>query len=49
LDKKKEAAEQLDMYKGLVPDEFPQKGFLEDCIRTAKTGSQDQLVKEFSS
>ncbi|KAJ3701366.1 hypothetical protein LUZ61_005071 [Rhynchospora tenuis] len=49
LDKKKEADEQLQIYKSLVPDEFPQKGFLEDCILTAKTDSRDRLGKEFLS
>ncbi|XP_078164957.1 tetratricopeptide repeat (TPR)-like superfamily protein [Carex rostrata] len=47
LDKKKEADEQLQIYKSLVPDEFPQRGFLEDCIRTAKTDSHDRLHKDF--
>ncbi|XP_072999629.1 protein SLOW GREEN 1, chloroplastic [Typha latifolia] len=49
LDKKKEADEQFEIYRGLVPDEFPQRGFIDDVIFSAKTESQEQLEKEFES
>ncbi|KAI3784304.1 hypothetical protein L1987_43402 [Smallanthus sonchifolius] len=37
LDKKKEAEEQFLTYQNLLPDEFPQRGFLEDVVLAAKT------------
>ncbi|KAL8251682.1 hypothetical protein R6Q59_035375 [Mikania micrantha] len=37
LDKKEEAEEQFLTYQSLVPDEFPQRGFLEDVVLAAKT------------
>ncbi|KAI4317180.1 hypothetical protein L6164_025073 [Bauhinia variegata] len=35
-DKKEEAAEQFETYRSLVPEEFPQKSFLDDVVLTAK-------------
>ncbi|KAI3725667.1 hypothetical protein L1987_65459 [Smallanthus sonchifolius] len=37
LDKKEEAEEQFLTYRSLLPDEFPQRGFLEDVVLAAKT------------
>lgn len=48
-DKKKEADEQFEIYRNLVPEEFPQRGFLEDVVMAAKTESREQLEKEFKS
>ncbi|KAJ9170283.1 hypothetical protein P3X46_018403 [Hevea brasiliensis] len=47
LDRKKEAAEQFETYHSLVPDEFPQRGFLDDVVLAAKTESQERFQKEF--
>ena len=44
-DKKKEAAENFEIYQSLVPKEFPQRGFLDDVMLAAK--SQEQFQKEF--
>lgn len=49
LDKKKEADEQFQIYRSLVPEEFPQRGFLDDVVLAAKTGSQQQFEKEFKA
>ncbi|KAJ3694133.1 hypothetical protein LUZ60_009613 [Juncus effusus] len=51
MDRKKEADEQFEIYDSLVPDEFPQRGFLEDCILAAKSESQfgKDFVSEFSN
>ncbi|KDP35273.1 hypothetical protein JCGZ_09432 [Jatropha curcas] len=49
LDRKKEAAEQFEMYRSLVPEEFPQRGFLDDVVLAAKTESQEQFQKEFEA
>ncbi|KAL5555842.1 hypothetical protein UlMin_038078 [Ulmus minor] len=49
LDKKKEAAEQFETFRALVPEEFPQRGFLDDVVLAAKTKSQEQLQKEFGA
>ncbi|GMY11229.1 protein slow green 1, chloroplastic [Fagus crenata] len=46
-DKKKEAAENFETYRALVPKEFPQRGFLDDVVLAAKTQSQEQFQKEF--
>ncbi|XP_074264280.1 protein SLOW GREEN 1, chloroplastic-like [Silene latifolia] len=48
-DKKKEADEQFEIYRNLVPEEFPQRGFLEDVVLAAKTESREQLEKEFKT
>ena len=47
LDKKTEAAEQFEIYRTLVPEEFPQRGFLDDVMFAAKTKSREQLQEEF--
>ncbi|KAK9678701.1 hypothetical protein RND81_11G228000 [Saponaria officinalis] len=47
-DKKKEADEQFEIYRNLVPEEFPQRGFLEDVVLAAKTESGEEL-EEFKS
>ncbi|MCL7022936.1 hypothetical protein MKW94_022914 [Papaver nudicaule] len=49
LDKAKEAEEQFEIYRSLIPDEFPQRGFLDDVVLAAKTESHDQLKKEFEA
>lgn len=49
LDKKKEAEEYFEIYRSLVPDEFPHRGFLDDVVLAAKTESRQQLEKEFQS
>ncbi|THU48748.1 hypothetical protein C4D60_Mb06t02290 [Musa balbisiana] len=36
LDKKKEADEQFEIYRSLLPDEFPQRSFIDDVIQSAK-------------
>ncbi|KAL3524702.1 hypothetical protein ACH5RR_013074 [Cinchona calisaya] len=49
LDKEKEALEQFEIYRSLVPEEFPQRKFLDDVILSAKTESRQQLEKELQS
>ncbi|XP_020097331.1 protein SLOW GREEN 1, chloroplastic isoform X1 [Ananas comosus] len=49
LDKEEEADEQFEIYRNLVPDEFPQRGFIDDTILAAKTESREQLEKESKS
>ncbi|KAF8018617.1 hypothetical protein BT93_H3498 [Corymbia citriodora subsp. variegata] len=49
LDKKKEAQEQFETYQSLVPEEFPQRGFLDDVVLAAKSATWEQLQKEFKS
>lgn len=49
LNKKEEAEKQFDMYRSLVPEEFPQKGFLDDVVLEAITSSRQQLEKELQS
>ncbi|XP_037457723.1 protein SLOW GREEN 1, chloroplastic-like [Triticum dicoccoides] len=49
LDKKEEADEQFDVYRSLVPDEFPDKSFINDVILSAKEESKDRLQKDFRS
>ncbi|KAL6608322.1 hypothetical protein ACP70R_041385 [Stipagrostis hirtigluma subsp. patula] len=49
LDKKEEADEEFDIYRSLVPDEFPDKSFINDVILAAKMESYDRLQKEFGS
>uniref|UniRef100_A0ACD5TQL5 Uncharacterized protein n=1 Tax=Avena sativa TaxID=4498 RepID=A0ACD5TQL5_AVESA len=49
LDKKEEADEQFDTYRSLVPDEFPDKSFINDVIVSAKMESKDRLQKDFRS
>ncbi|KAI8536003.1 hypothetical protein RHMOL_Rhmol10G0221000 [Rhododendron molle] len=49
LNKKEEAKKQFDIYRSLVPEEFPQKGFLDDVVLEAITSSRQQLEKELQS
>ncbi|PKU64405.1 protein SLOW GREEN 1, chloroplastic [Dendrobium catenatum] len=49
LERKTEANEQFEIYQSLIPDEFPQRGFIDDVILAAKTESQEQLRKEVQS
>ncbi|KAI3981537.1 hypothetical protein MKX01_007457 [Papaver californicum] len=49
LDKAKEAEEQFEIYRSLIPDEYPQRGFLDDVVLAAKTESHEQLKKEFEA
>ncbi|XP_021602252.1 protein SLOW GREEN 1, chloroplastic isoform X2 [Manihot esculenta] len=49
LDRKNEAAERFETYKSLVPEEFPQRGFLDDVVLAAKTESQEQFQEEFET
>lgn len=49
LDKKKEADEQFELYHNLIPEEYPQRSFIDDVILAAKTESQEQLRKDFDS
>ncbi|KAM7270221.1 hypothetical protein ACFE04_029435 [Oxalis oulophora] len=47
--KKQEAEEQFEVYNSLVPDEFPQRGFLDDIVLAAKTKPVEELKKEFEA
>lgn len=38
LDKKEEANEQFKIYQSLVPDEFPQRDFLDNVILESRDG-----------
>ncbi|CAN0880343.1 protein SLOW GREEN 1, chloroplastic [Linum grandiflorum] len=49
MEKKSEAAEQFETYQSLVPDEFPQRGFLDDVVMASKTKSREWLQKEFDT
>lgn len=49
LNKEEEAEKQFDIYRSLVPEEFPQKGFLDDVVSEAITSSRQQLEKELQS
>lgn len=47
MDKKEEAARQFETYQALVPEEFPQRGFLDDiALAAAKETSREQFQKE---
>lgn len=46
LEKTKEAEESFEIYRSLIPEEFPQRGFLDDVVLAAKTESKQQLDKE---
>lgn len=48
-DKKKAAKEQFEIYQKLVPEEFPQRGFLDDVMLEAKTESKQQLEKQIKA
>ncbi|RDX69145.1 protein SLOW GREEN 1, chloroplastic, partial [Mucuna pruriens] len=47
LGKNEEAAQQFETYQSLVPEEFPQRGFLDDVAIAAKGTSLEQFKKEF--
>jgi hypothetical protein len=49
LDRKEEAAEQFETYRSLVPEEFPQRIFLDDVVLEAKTKSRERFRKEFQA
>ncbi|XP_028762986.1 protein SLOW GREEN 1, chloroplastic-like [Neltuma alba] len=49
LDKKEEAAQQFEIYQALLPEEFPQRGFLDDVVLTAKGTSREQFQREFEA
>ncbi|CAN6345483.1 unnamed protein product [Urochloa humidicola] len=49
LDRKEDADKQFDIYRSLVPDEFPDKSFINDVILAARMESNDRLQKEFGS
>ncbi|KAG8363756.1 hypothetical protein BUALT_Bualt19G0055400 [Buddleja alternifolia] len=49
LEKSKEAEESFAIYRSLVPEEFPQRGFLDDVVLAAKSESKQQLEKELQS
>ncbi|CAA0839190.1 Tetratricopeptide repeat (TPR)-like superfamily protein [Striga hermonthica] len=46
LEKTEEAEENFEIYRSLVPDEFPQRGFLDDVVLAAKIDSKQQLEKQ---
>ncbi|XP_027942711.1 protein SLOW GREEN 1, chloroplastic [Vigna unguiculata] len=47
LGKTEEAAQQFETYQSLVPEEFPQRGFLDDVTIAAKKTSFEKFNKEF--
>lgn len=49
LDKKKEAAEQFETYQALVPDEYPQREFIDDIVLSATAASREQFQKQFDA
>ncbi|KAF3781973.1 SLOW GREEN 1 protein [Nymphaea thermarum] len=49
LDMKEQAEEQFNNYQSLVPHEFPQRGFLDEVMISAKTESREHLEKEFAA
>lgn len=49
LDRKDEADEQFMTYHSLVPEEFPQKGFLDDTVLEARTKSQEHRQKDIEA
>jgi regulator of sirC expression with transglutaminase-like and TPR domain len=49
LDRKEDADKQFDIYRSLVPDEFPDNIFINDVILAAKMESDDRIQKEFGS
>lgn len=42
LERTEEAEEQFEIYRSLVPDEFPQRSFLDDVILSAKAESEEE-------
>lgn len=49
MDKKEEAKELFEMYQSLVPEEFPQRQYLDDIVLAAKTESRQQLEEDFKA
>ncbi|CAH2075974.1 unnamed protein product [Thlaspi arvense] len=49
MDKKEEAAQQFEIYWSLVPEEFPQKGFLDDVASAAQAKSRERLQNTFKA
>ncbi|KAL3626851.1 hypothetical protein CASFOL_029256 [Castilleja foliolosa] len=49
LGKGKEARESFEMYRSLVPEEFPQRGFLDDVVSSAKMESRKQHERSFKA
>ncbi|KFK30511.1 hypothetical protein AALP_AA7G271400 [Arabis alpina] len=49
MDKKEEAAKQFEIYWSLVPEEFPQKGFLDDVAMAAQAKSRERLQNTFKT
>ncbi|CAM8952075.1 unnamed protein product [Rhodiola kirilowii] len=49
LDRKEEAEQQFDTYHSLVPEEFPQRRFLDDIVFEAKTKPRESLQKDFEA
>ncbi|OEL17450.1 hypothetical protein BAE44_0021530 [Dichanthelium oligosanthes] len=49
LDRKEDADKKFDIYRSLVPDEFPDKSFISDVILATKMESNDRIQKEFGS
>ncbi|KAG6773628.1 hypothetical protein POTOM_020920 [Populus tomentosa] len=47
LGRKEAAAEHFETYQSLVPDEFPQRIFLDDVVLEAKTKSREWFQEEF--
>ncbi|KAK7316993.1 hypothetical protein RJT34_00861 [Clitoria ternatea] len=47
LDKDEEASQRFETYQALVPEEFPQRAFLDDVALEAKRTSQEGYLKEF--
>jgi hypothetical protein len=46
LGRKEAAAEHFETYQSLVPDEFPQRMFLDDVVLEAKTKSREWFQEE---
>ncbi|KAI3669331.1 hypothetical protein L6452_40563 [Arctium lappa] len=46
LDRKEEAEEQFSTYRSLLPDEFPERGFLDDVVLAAKTEIRQKRKNE---
>lgn len=49
MDKKEEADQQFEIYWSLVPEEFPQKGFLDDVALAAQAKSRERLQNTFKA
>ncbi|KAG2244531.1 hypothetical protein Bca52824_093618 [Brassica carinata] len=49
MDRKEEADQQFEIYWSLVPEEFPQKGFLDDVALAAQAKSRERLQNTFKA